>query len=332
MKIYIFYNLKNEPHGGANQFLKALQYYFVQNKLAAQTIEEADIILFNSHHNIYEIIELKQKFPNKIFIHRIDGPVFLIRRKNKLLDKMIYQANQEIADATIFQSVWSMQENKRLGIPTKPFETIIYNAPDPDIFNSNDKREFSRQRKCRIIATSWADNFHKGFYTYLWLDKNLNFANNEFIFCGNSPLKFENIISIPPLKSTELANELKNSDIYITASENDPCSNALIEALHCGLPAIALNSGGHPEIVKKAGHIFNDNSQIPELIIDICNNYSSFQENIELPSMQETANLYINFMQNVFNEKKKSKIKINKFSIYKFALLHRLFKNIKLSR
>ena len=49
-------------------------------------------------------------------------------------------------------------------------------------------------------------------------------------------------------------------------SQDDPCSNSLIEALHCGLPAIVLNSGGHPEIIGNAGVKFKNRKEIIEAI------------------------------------------------------------------
>ena len=47
----------------------------------------------------------------------------------------------------------------------------------------------------------------------------------------------------------ELSNELRENDIFIFASKKEACSNAFIEAANCGLPAVALNDGGNPEIL-----------------------------------------------------------------------------------
>ena len=40
---------------------------------------------------------------------------------------------------------------------------------------------------------------------------------------------------------------------YLAPSCDDPCSNALLEALACGLPAAYRDSGGHPELVGEGG-------------------------------------------------------------------------------
>ena len=59
----------------------------------------------------------------------------------------------------------------------------------------------------------------------------------DYTFVGNVSERFERINHVPPVASEELADMLRDHDIYITGSKNDPCSNALIEALSCRLPA-----------------------------------------------------------------------------------------------
>ena len=41
--------------------------------------------------------------------------------------------------------------------------------------------------------------------------------------------------------------------IFLTTKLHDPCSNAVIEAMACGLPIIFHNSGGNFELVNDAG-------------------------------------------------------------------------------
>ena len=328
MKINIFLNIKPGPYGGGNQFLKALRDYFIDIDVYSDNPELADIVLFNSHHQISELINLKRKYPQKIFIHRIDGPVFLIRKDNIYLDKLIYKFNDKIADASIFQSDWSRNKNIELGLKKNDFETTVLNAPNPEIFNKKDKVEFKENRKTKIIATSWASNMSKGFETYKYLDNNLDFSKFEMTFCGNSPYKFKNIKHIDPVPSKDLAQKLKENDIFITASQKDPCSNSLIEALHCGLPAIGLNDGGHPKIIKEGGLIYNKNEEIIYLLEEIKNNYTKFQKNINLPLMTEIGQEYFNFIKKVYNNKHLSKNikKINLLNILNLRISNITYK------
>ncbi|MCF6240442.1 MAG: glycosyltransferase [Bacteroidales bacterium] len=305
MKINIFFPFSENPIGGGNQFLKALKNYFIKQEIYSENPSDADVILFNSHHKINELIKLKKKHPYKIFIHRIDGPVGLIRKNDNYTDKLIYKINDYIADASIFQSKWSQNKNYELGIKNKKYETVIINAPNPEIFNKPDKKHLT-SKKIKLIATSWSHNMIKGFKIYKWLDENLDFSKYEMTFCGNSPFQFKKIKHIKPLPSKELAKQLKMHDIFITASKNDPCSNSLIEAMHCGLPAIALNDGGHPEIIGKGGLLFNQKEEIPCLIKKIIENYILYTEKIDLPDMNETGRQYLDFIQQIFKQKTKS--------------------------
>jgi glycosyltransferase involved in cell wall biosynthesis len=94
-----------------------------------------------------------------------------------------------------------------------------------------------------------------------------------------------------------MAELFRKHDIYVTASKNDPCSNSLIEALTCGLPAIYLHSGGHPEIVKQAGAGFEVAEQIPALLDQLVGQYEAFQSRISIPSVKEVSEQYLKVLE-----------------------------------
>src|SRR5581483_9601097 len=155
-----------------------------------------------------------------------------------------------LADATIFQSRYSLEKHRELGYElVEPH--VIVNAVDPAIFNTDGRESFSRNRPLRVVASSWSDNPRKGGPTYSWLAEHLDASHFEFTFAGRTRAPLPRVVG--PLTSTELADLLRSSDVFVTASENDPCSNAVLEALACGLPVAYLDSGGHPELVGDAG-------------------------------------------------------------------------------
>ncbi|SFO93759.1 glycosyltransferase [Hydrogenimonas thermophila] len=321
MKIHILYPFVDGPWGGANQFLKAIKNYFISLNAYTEDENKADIILFNSSPSalllllLSKVYKLKKQNPNLIVINRIDGPVFLIRNKDLEIDTSFYKFNYSICDGTIFQSNWSKDQNYRLGLEKNNFETTILNAPNPNIFNKNNKIPFNKNRKIKIIATSWSNNWKKGFKTYKWLDENLDFSKYEMTFVGNSPVEFKNIVYKKPMNSENLALELKQHDIFITASQKDPCSNSLIEALHCGLPAIGLNDGGHPEIIGKGGEVFDTKEEILKSIEKIVNNYENYQNNINLPTIDEVGKMYYEFLEMIYKEQQTGNYKPKKFSL-----------------
>ena len=304
-KIHILFKIKDGPWGGGNQFLKALRDEFKKTGIYEDDPGKSDLILFNSHQDLREALNLKFKYPEKKFIHRIDGPIFLIRGRDFVIDKIIFYFSNKIADFSIFQSTWSLRKCKELGFKSNfDSEAVIHNAPDNTIFNKKGKKEFNSKEKIRLIATSWSQNWNKGFDVYRYLDNNLDFNKYEFIFIGNSPINFKNAKHIKPLPSKELSEELKKSDIFITASKKDPCSNSLIEALSCGLPAVAYNDGGHPELIQSGGEIFNKKEEIIDKIERIVNNYSVYEKNIPTYQIQDIAQQYADISKKNIQVKK----------------------------
>jgi glycosyltransferase involved in cell wall biosynthesis len=299
-KINIIFNIQDSATGGGNQFLKALRNGLRQRERYVETVSEADLCIFNSYQFIDETMLIKKRFPAKVLVHRIDGPIRLYNTPHDSRDTIVYTANRFLADATVFQSDWSRSENYRLGLRPKNHETVIPNAPDPSIFNTIGKISFSRERKFRLIASSWSANWKKGFDIYRWLDENLDFSTYEMTFVGNSPVKFKRIKTIPPMISKDLAVELKKHDIYVAASQKDPCSNSLIEALSCGLPAVAFRDGGHPNIVGAGGDLFCTADQIPDLLSKMIHRYEDVQRLIRVPDIEEVVQSYCHFCDEVY--------------------------------
>ncbi|MDA3855187.1 MAG: glycosyltransferase [Candidatus Woesearchaeota archaeon] len=323
MKIHILFEFQQGAWGGGNQFLKALRDYFIERNVYEGDIDNADIILFNSHQELETLIKIKLQFPEKLFVHRIDGPIFKIRDKDLVIDKMIYKINDDFADGTIFQSVWSQAENFKLGLDNNADSTIIINAPDPTLFYPVKNKKLGK--KIKIIITSWSANMNKGFEIYKWLDENLNFSKYEMSFVGNSPIKFKNIKLIGAMDSGKLGSLLRTKDIFITASRKDPCSNSLIEAMHSGLPSIAYNDGGHPEIVGSGGEIFDSKDQIPQLLEDIVRNYSKYSKNISLLNLNEVGDKYYKFLSKIHKKHKLDPKQISNMKYYKSILYIKYF-------
>jgi glycosyltransferase involved in cell wall biosynthesis len=264
-----------------------------------ENIEKADVILFNSHQWLKKAMEIKKRFPSKIFIHRIDGPLRTYRPKEAFFDKLIFKANRFVADGTVWQSKWSQRENKKLFKYQCQNETVIYNAPNEKIFNKQDKSLFNKNNKIKIIAVSWSVNFLKGFDIYKFLDENLDFKKYQMLFVGRSPVRFKNIKMVEPVKQEDLAKILKENDIFITASKIESCSNALIEALSCGLPCLAFNSSSNPEIVGRGGELFSNEKDLLFKMDKIVNNYSNYQKNLPTFYLNKIARDYFNFSNKI---------------------------------
>lgn len=299
LRVGIWHRFFKPPYGGGNQFMTALSEAMrqrgvdvIQNELNP-TI---DVYLLNSiHFDVERFLELSQRCTVRV-VHRIDGPIHLIRGFDREKDELCFSLNARLAAATVLQSAWTLQRIVEMGYqPVNP--VIIHNAVDPTIFHRRGRIAFDRRRKIRLISTSWSDNPRKGGATYKWLEQNLDWDRFEYTFVGRLSEPLERAHHIQPIPSEELADLLRQHDIYITASRNDPCSNALIEALACGLPAVYLNDGGHPELVSYGGLPFSDQQEIPALLERLADNYQTFQNLIVTPDLDTVAGKYLMLLQ-----------------------------------
>ncbi len=293
--VSIFREYVKPPYGGGNQFMLALR-----KELQAMDVrvlnnsvgEHIDGYIFDSLWFDMKLLDKLARLNQPRVVHRIDGPIHLYRGKDKELDDRIFEINRDFATATVVQSLFTWRNILNTGYrPINP--VVIRNAPDPAIFNRDGKMPFDPARRIRLISSSWSNNPRKGGDAYSWLDNNLDWNKYEYRFIGNSSASFKAIRRFDAVPSAQLAQHLRECDIYITASQNDPCSNALIEALNCGLPAIYLKSGGHPELVGTGGLGFDDPAEIPALLERLTAHYAGFQACIPTHSIRQVAENYL---------------------------------------
>jgi glycosyltransferase involved in cell wall biosynthesis len=287
------------PWGGGNQFMLVLKKTFERMgiRIVVNRISP-DIDAYLLQAIWFDIEKFRKEMIGRArrIIHRVDGPVHLIRGGDKELDDLCFDLNRELASATVIQSTWNLQNLVSSGY--KPVNAVIIrNAVDEEIFNSQNRRSFSRKRKIKLISSSWSDNPRKGGPIYKWIDEHLDWNRFEYTFVGKASEHFQHICYVPPVSSEKLADILRQHDIYITASQNDPCSNALIEALACGLPALYLNDGGHPELVGYGGLPFNNTKEIIPQLDLLVENYEMFQRLIVVPSINDVAEKYISLLR-----------------------------------
>jgi len=293
MKIFIVFELLDQPTGGGNQFLKMLKKQFALQGALADSPDSADIFLFNSHHFLKNVSSYKKSFSSAKFVHRIDGPMRLYNDLSDARDQQVYFANETFADATIYQSEWSKNKNLEMGLEPNKIHTTIQNCADDSIFFPPQEPKPKRE-KIKLFSSSWSNHPKKGFDFYRHLDQNLDFNKYEYFFAGRSPINFKNIKNLGPLKSEDLADKLRQSDIFITASQNDPCSNSLIEAASCGLTCIALNSGGHPEIVKNSRLLFENELDFFNILEESRDRLTDLKTITNKP--KDVAEKYLNFL------------------------------------
>jgi len=295
-KVNILFDIIDEPWGGGNQFLRTLKRYLISRNAYADRAEDADVLLVNSKNNLKEARYYKKHFGKKC-VHRIDGIFSIYRGEHERHnDLSVYDFAKNYADAVIFQSEWSRAKSKENGMSNHILEKVIYNCADDKYFYDNPRVNRS---KINLVTTSWSGNAKKGFGIYEYLDTNLDFGKYNYnIICRKNPSMFKNIKAIGPLDSMKIGIMLRTSDIFITATEDDTCSNSLIEALTCGVVGVGLQSGGTPEIIG-GGELFNGVDDVIEKIDLVANNIQTYRDNISVGSANEICGSYYDFMESV---------------------------------
>jgi glycosyltransferase involved in cell wall biosynthesis len=293
----IFHEFLPPPYGGGNQFLLALRRKLESLgwRTEANTISASTrACLYNSFNFDFDRLRRFQR-PGCRMVHRVDGPIGAYRGFDDGTDQRIWQINHELADATIFQSRYSLEKHEEMGLKfANP--VVIANAADPAIFHARGRMPFDRGRKIRLLSSSWSDNPNKGTPFYRRLEEKLDWSRFSYTFVGRSQVDFARIRMIDPVPSEQVAELLRDHDIFITASRNDPCSNSVIEALTCGLPCLYLASGGHPELVGEAGFAFASEEEAVARLDQLVQEYEERQARIAVASLEEVASRYLTVM------------------------------------
>ena len=292
--VTLFHEFVPAPYGGGNQFLRALRGAFERRGLvvANNAIPPATRgCLYNSFNFDFDRLRRFVR-PGCRMVHRVDGPIAVYRGRDDGSDRRIWEMNQEFAHATVFQSRYSRDRYAALGLAFKE-PRVIHNAADPAIFHPGPHEPLGRGRKVRLIATSWSDNANKGGPVYRWLEEHLDWDRFEFTFVGRSPVPFNRIRVIEPQPSAEVAALLRAHDVFVTASLHESCSNALIEALSCGLPALYADSGGNAELVGDGGIGFAAREEIPSQLEALVADCDRYRAGIAAPRLDDVADRYL---------------------------------------
>jgi glycosyltransferase involved in cell wall biosynthesis len=291
--VAIFHEFHTPPYGGGNQFLLALVGELRRRGLDVElnTLSGGTpACLYNSFN--FDFGRLRRFVRDGVrMVHRVDGPIGVYRGFDDGTDRRIVEINA-LADTTILQSRYSLEKHRELGLELRN-PVVIHNSVDPAIFHPPDAREPLDGRRLRVITTSWSDNPRKGSDVLTWLDRNLDFDAYELTFAGRTQQAFERIRVVAPLASEPLADLLRTQDVFLAPSRDDPCSNALLEGLACGLPGVFLRSGGHPELVGDAGVGFDEPEQLPAALERLLDKLDERRAAISVPALADVADRYL---------------------------------------
>lgn len=294
--VAVFHEFHPPPYGGGNQFLLALVGEFERRGLRVErnTISVTTrACLFNSYNFDFARLRALARSGCRM-VHRVDGPIRVYRGVDDGTDGAIWSVNRELADATVFQSTYSHERHRELGLEFAA-PTVIHNAVDPAVFHPGERASIAG-RKVRIISVSWSDNPNKGGETYAWLDERLDRDRFEYTFVGRTKVPLPRGVMIPPVPSHEVAELLREHDLLVTASLHESCPNHVLEALACGLPVLYVASGASGELVGDAGFAFREREELPALLDRAVVEHGRLRAAIRVPTIAEVADRYLDVL------------------------------------
>jgi glycosyltransferase involved in cell wall biosynthesis len=295
--VAIAHRFRKPPYGGSNQFLLALRdelrrrgFSVGANRIGRRT----QACILNAFAFDAERVRRQRRNGCRI-VHRVDGPVARYRGFDDGTDRHVKELNDELADVTVFQSRYSLEAHLELGLELEQ-PVLIPNAVDPRLFYPAPRRPPVAGRTVRLITTSWSDNPNKGIETFRWLDEHLDRSRYEYTFVGQLSVPLRRTRTVEAVPSERVGELLREHDVYVAASRYDPCSNALLEALACGLPALYADSGGHSELVGDGGLRFTAEEELPGRLERIVAEYDDRKAAISIPSIGDVADRYLDVM------------------------------------
>ena len=233
-----------------------------------------------------DILNYRSRFGGKI-IQRVGD---LGTHGKPELTYMAIRAMQ-FSDFVIFPSEWAHQSSKFKG---KNY-SIIHNAPLEAFYEFRNLKP--NNSKLQLITHHWSTNPKKGFQYYELLDRNLVGEFCDFTYVGRLPsnFKFKNSTHIEATGDISLLSQkLSNSDLYITASEEEAGANHVLEAMAAGLPVVYHSNGGSiRDYCKGYGVEFDSRESLLRKVKYMSNNLGIYAKRVEG---------YQNKIQNVMEE------------------------------
>jgi hypothetical protein len=268
------------PYGGANSFLRALRKALRRRGVVVHDEPDArfDVALVNA---------LTQDI-DRTFVERLAEGGPLVHRKvgyrvsgsdemRRVVDGVVHGDRLQIDFSpwlahSIFQSRYSSDVFHASGFDGP--STVIHNGVDEEIFNLTERRPLGRARPrtwwngtepFRVVISTWSTDANKGFAEYREIDAALG-DEIEVRLVGRVPpgLHFRRIRLLRARSGHRLAAVLKRQHSLLQLARHETCSNALLEGINCGLPAIYLESGSNGELAAEYGVPWN--GSLPEAV------------------------------------------------------------------
>ena len=231
-------------------------------------------------------------------------PVFAVAGEGELTTHltMTEEEIKSIRDNTkgvICVASKSKKESVSAGFATEDMCVVIPNSVDPKLFFQRDKQEMRKRHGFQtddfIVAFVGQWNSRKGVRR---LSDALTSLQNEhikafFIGTGAETPDYEHTLFAGTLSHDVLPEYLCCADVFVLPTINEGCSNAVIEAMACGLPVLSADKEFNWDVLDKSNSILFDPMDIGQIATSIKTIYedSNLREQLSKGALLRASSL-----------------------------------------
>jgi len=261
--VYVNARLRGGAYGGANAFLRTLVGEFERRgvQVTADPREPFNVALLNALTDGLDLDAVRRLAERgRPLVHRKTGylgrgaPGLRQIVGGAVLGDSYQVAFDPYVTHSIYQSGYS--RDVFLAAGQQGPATVIHNGVDATVFHASG-RSFRRVGEpWEVIVSSWSADDSKGFPEYRRIDASLaGRADVRMTLVGRVPpdARFERVRVLSARGPRRLASTLRRNHVILQLAKWETCSNALLEGMNCGLPAVYLDSGANGEIASAYG-------------------------------------------------------------------------------
>lgn len=164
---------------------------------------------------------------------------------------------------------------------------ILYNGVDPKFIECYQNKDYKKNDLIQLLSVSRLHPI-KDYETILKalrivVDKSKSKIKYKIVGDGPNYNKIKSLINTLKLaeyvdlvgKTAKVEYLYENADLFIHSSKSEGCPNVVLEAMACGVPVLATNTGGTPEIINhNTGRLFEykDVANLANMILELIEN------------------------------------------------------------